>query len=68
MNSEPKDNFMKFEHSRSSILDKSETTMTHMALREENSAWDFTVYNEANPHIDYDNKSVPCTDDLDLDV
>ena len=42
--------------------------MTHMALREENSAWDFTVYNEANPHIEYDNASVPCTDDLDLDV
>ena len=67
MNSEPKNDFMKFEHSRS-ILDNSDTTMTHMALREENSAWDFTVYNEANPHIEYDNTSVPCTDDLDLDV
>ena len=54
MNSEPKSSFMKLDHSRS-ILDNSGTVSTHMALREENSAFDFTVYNEANPHIDYDN-------------
>ena len=54
VNSEPRSSFMKLDHSRS-ILDNSGTVSTHMALREENSTWDFTVYNEADPHIDYDN-------------
>ena len=42
-----------------------------MALREENSAFDFTVYNEVSAHIDYDENSAAASvmnEELDLDV
>ena len=58
---------MRLENSRS-ILDNSGTISTHIAYREENSAFDFTVCNEVDPHIEYDDSGPPLDEDLDLDV